>query len=150
MIVTVLSQALSEAVINTILAIGLANAGSPELFEMLDKAEFKQKWIIGPKVFSPGYSFRAGSSLHETLVRLAKQRNSLAHSKIDLTVGEDKILGGNLFERLPQSDERRWIKRFFSLPYDLMVFANLALPELSLFGMLNERGPIPQAPEHGA
>jgi hypothetical protein len=73
-IVTVLSQALSEVVINKILAIGLANAGSPKLFEMLDKAEFKQKWIIEPKAFSLGYSFRTGSALHETLVRLAKQR----------------------------------------------------------------------------
>jgi hypothetical protein len=147
-IVTVLAQALSEAVINTILAIGLANAGSPELFEMLDKAEFKQKWTIGPKAFMSGYSFPIGTALHESLTRLAKQRNSLAHSKIDLTVGDDKIFGGKLFERLSRSDERRWIKRFFSLPYDLMEFATGALPDLPLFGILHDRSPIPKAPEH--
>lgn len=149
-IVTVLAQALSEALINTVLAIGLANAGSAELFEMLDKAEFKQKWIIGPKAFSTGYSFPTGSALHETLGRLAKQRNLLAHSKIDLNVGEDKIIGGKQFERLSRSDERRWIKRFFSLPYDLMEYANQALPGLPLLGILHERSPIPRAPEHGA
>jgi hypothetical protein len=148
-IVTVLAQALSEAVINTILAIGLANAGSPELFEMLDKAEFKQKWVVAPKALSSGYSFPIGTALHETLGRLAKQRNSLAHSKIDLKVGEEEILRGKLFERLTRSDERRWIKRFFSLPYDHMDFANNALPELPLSGILHERSPIPKAPEHG-
>lgn len=149
-IVTALAQALSEALINTILAIGLANAGSPELFEMFDKAEFKQKWTIGPKAFSPSYSFPTGSALNETLVRLAKQRNSLAHSKIDLKVCEDKILGGRQFERLSRSDERRWIKRFFSLPYDLVEYATQELPDLPLFGILHERSPIPKAPEHGA
>ncbi len=147
-IITVLAQALAEAMINTILAIGLANAGASELFSLLENAEFKQKWIVGPKAFCGDYSFPIGTAIHETLSILAKQRNSLVHNKVSLSVENDQVLKGSLFQRVGYIGERRWIKRFFSLPYDLMEFAADALPDLPLSGLLHKRSPILKASEH--
>ena len=78
--VIMLSHALSEALINAVLAIGLAHAESVELFPLLEKADFKQKWLFGPKSFSPLYVFPVGSGLHETLTILSRQRNALVSS----------------------------------------------------------------------
>jgi hypothetical protein len=44
-IVIMLSPALSEALINAVLAIGLANVESVELFPLLERADIKQKWL---------------------------------------------------------------------------------------------------------
>lgn len=42
--ITLLSHALCEAEINTILATGLFENGTPELFAILQKADIKEKW----------------------------------------------------------------------------------------------------------
>jgi hypothetical protein len=93
-IVTMLSHALCEGVINAILAIGLVQRGTPELFSLLEPANLKEKWRIGPKSFSPNYELRPGAALFETLSHLARQRNALVHYKIDLRADGKTILGG--------------------------------------------------------
>jgi hypothetical protein len=145
--VIMLAHALSEALINAFLAIGLANAGSTELFSLLEKAEFKQKWLYGPQSFAPTYEFPTGTALHETLTMLSRQRNALVHLKIELTVEGKKILEGSEFERKQYQDELRWIRRYFSLPYDLAEFTRKSVKEPFLM-LLFDRKPIEVAPSH--
>jgi hypothetical protein len=146
--VVMLSHALSEALINAVLAIGLAHAESVELFPLLEKADFKQKWLFGPKSFSPSYVFPHGGGLHETLTILSRQRNALVHHKIELKVGDKKVLEGSGFERKPHAEEQRWLRRFFSFPYDLAQFVRESIRDVPLM-LLFDRKPIEAAPEHG-
>ena len=71
-IITMLSHALCEALINAILAIGLAENGATDLFSIIEKADFKNKWLVGPKSFYPEYEFPRGGGIHETLVSLVQ------------------------------------------------------------------------------
>lgn len=148
--VTVLAHALSEALINAVLAIGLAHNGSHDLFPLLERADFQEKWLVGPKSFSPQYSFPRGTGMHETLASLSKKRNAIVHQKIELTVGNERLLEGSKSVRSHPEDERRWIRRYFSLPYDLAAFARKALPGVPLLSLLFDRSPIEVAPQHGA
>jgi hypothetical protein len=145
--VIMLSQALSEALINAILAIGLAHTNSVEVFPLIEKAEFKQKWLVGPKCFAPDYKFPHGGGIHETLSMLSRQRNSLVHHNIELTVDDKKVLDGSGFERRTPAEERRWIRRYFSLPYDLAKFSMDSIREVP-FMLLFDRSPVEVAREH--
>jgi len=145
--VILLAHALSEALINAVLAIGLANAGATELFPLLERGEFKQKWLYGPKTFASAYRFPIGTALHETLTMLSRQRNALVHLKIKLTVDGNKVLEGSDFERKRYDEERRWLRRYFSLPYDLAEFAQKSIQEVALM-LLFDRRPIDVAPAH--
>jgi hypothetical protein len=145
--VVMLSHSLCEALINAILVIGLANIESTELFLLLEKADFKQKWLYGPKSFSPSYQFPHGTGLHETLVMLSRQRNALVHYKIELKVDNIKVLEGSDFQRKRYEEERRWIRRYFSLPYDLAEFIHKSIRQVSLMFFF-DRKPIEVAREH--
>jgi hypothetical protein len=145
--VIMLSHALSEALINAVLAIGLANAGAQELFPLLEKSEFRQKWLYGPKCFAPDYKFPIGTALNETLTMLSRQRNALVHLKIELTVDGNKLLEGTDFERKRFDEERSWLRRYFSLPYDLANFVRKSIKEPMLM-LLFDRKPIEVASAH--
>ena len=147
--VVLLAHALTEALSNAILAIGLANAGSQDLFPTLERAGFTEKWITAPKAFAPTYEFPRGTGLHETLVVLARQRNALVHSKIELTVDNQRLLSGFNVKRQGYEEEGRWIRRFFNLPYDLVEFARRALPGVPIM-LLFGRTPIERDSKHGA
>jgi len=144
-----LSTALSEALINAILALGLADAEAADLFPLIEKAELKQKWLLGPKSFAPKYKFPRDRAIHETLVQLIRQRNALVHHKIELEVNGKKVLEGSPFERLPYHEELTWLRRFYSLPYDLADHARNAIPRVPMM-LLLARGPIPRAEAHDA
>lgn len=145
--VTMLSHALCEAVINAVLAIGLAHIESADLFPMLERADIKQKWLHGPKVFAPQYRFPVGSALHESLTELSRLRNTLVHHKIELTVEGSTILEGSRFERKGYDEERIWIRRYFSLPYDLAELAAKSIKDVPLM-LLFDRRPIETAAAH--
>ena len=147
--VIMLAHALSEALINAVLAIGLANVGAQELFPLLERSEFRQKWLYGPKSFAPEYKFPVGTALHETMNMLSRQRNALVHLKIELTVEGNKLLEGTDFERKRYDEEQDWLRRYFSLPYDLADFARKSIKE-PMFMLLFDRKPIPLAAAHGA
>ena len=93
--VVMLSHSLCEALINAIIAIGLAEKGATDLFTLIENAEFKRKWLIGPKSFYPEYEFPVGTGIHQTLSLLVKDRNALMHSKIELTVNGQKVMEGS-------------------------------------------------------
>jgi hypothetical protein len=145
--VIMLSYALSEALINAVLAIGLANTESLELFPILEKAEFKQKWLVGPKSFVPNYKFPQGTGLHETISMLTRQRNALVHYKIELEVDGIKVLKGSDFKRNRYNEEQRWLRRYFSLPYDLAEFVHKSIGKVPLM-LLFDRKPIEADPAH--
>lgn len=145
--VAFLSHALCEAVINAILAIGLAQTNSMDLFPILEKANVKEKWHFGPKSFLPTYELKCGTALSETLSHLIKRRNALVHYKIDLHVGDEVKLKGSKFERLSFQDNIKWMRRFFSLPYDLSAHASMQLRDFAIF-VLHDSSPIIKAAEH--
>lgn len=147
--IAILSHALCEAAINAILAMGLAQIGSHDLFSALEKAEFKEKWRVGPKSFFPNYELNRGTAVFETLNHLTKRRNALVHNKIHLHVGERKVLEGSNFERLTFQDNVRWTRRFFSLPYDLseQASAQWQFNGFPIF-VLSDRSPIAKADAH--
>ena len=145
--VVMLSHALCEALINAILAVGLAKTNTAELFAVLDKADFKQKWLIAPKALDSKYEFPKSSALYETLVKLAKQRNALVHHKVQLHVNGVKTLDGSGFQREQYHKELSWLRRLFSLPYDLANFSRARL-QGNFHVILFDRHPIEQAIEH--
>lgn len=146
-IVIMLSHSLCESFINAILAVGLSHVDSEDLFPLLERSNFKQKWISAPKSINSSYNFPNGSSLHETLNYLTKQRNALIHYKIELKVDGEKILNGSNFQPFDIKEETPWVRRFFSLPYDLLEFANSEFPDISLM-LVIDRKPIHKSSVH--
>jgi len=119
--VTLLSHALCEAVINSILAIGLANAKSHGLFTLVENAEVKKKWQFGPICFEPTYTLPKDTRLHEGLTGLCRFRNAFTHPKPTIKVnGEEVISGSDGNVRVSFEERTRWVNRFFELPYELL------------------------------
>ena len=139
--VAFLSHALSEAAINALLAVGLATNLTSEVFSVLERAEIVEKWVAGPKAFHASYSLAKGTAMRETLRYLVRQRNALIHSKIELSVSGQLQLKGSKMDRPPQVKRLNWIRRFFSLPYDLTNHARSQIPELH-YMLLIDRGSI--------
>lgn len=146
--VTLLSQALCEAEVNAILAAGLYEHGSPDLFVDIQRADVKEKWINGPKYFCPKYELKKGSTLYETLNHLNKQRNAWMHHKSHLQVEEEKIIEGSKLEKFSYKNATRWIKRYFSLPYDLAAHVHEHTHQSISMSMFFKRNPIPVADAH--
>lgn len=146
-IVVVLSHALCEALINAILAIGLGRSGKEGLFTLLDRAQLLEKWRSGPKAFLSDYSFPSSCAIYETMKRLVRMRNAFVHSKISLSVGGRQILDGSEPEWVSFGEELKWLRRFFSLAYDLSEFAaNRSL--VSPIPLLGSRDTIDRVSEH--
>ncbi len=141
--VTILSHALCKAAINTILAIGLAAINAQDLFAILEKTNVKEKWCVAPKSISSSYEFNRGTALFETLDHLTKERNAISHSKINLRISENPILEGSKLKRNTFQEKIRWMRRFFSLPYDLSTYAELQLREIAMIQVFHDRFPIP-------
>lgn len=118
--VAVLSNALCEAAINAILALGLTEHGTPEVFGLLERSELREKWRFGPKAFLPSYHLNPGQALCQSLNELVKRRNVLVHYKTHVKLNGETVVQGSKFERQSFQDGLRWIERFFSLPYDLV------------------------------
>lgn len=145
--VAFLSLALCEAEINAILAMGLFEHGSAELFTIIEKSDIKEKWRVGPKIFCPSYELQPGTALFETLNHLTKQRNALMHHKVHLHVGDKKVIEGSKFERFSIQENARWMRRFFNLPYDLAAHAHVQIQKAFTL-MLWNRLPIVMADAH--
>lgn len=146
-LVATISHALCEATINAVLALGLAHTNCQELFSVIEKADIKEKWRVAPKSFSPNYELSAGTALFETLKHLTSRRNTLVHNKIHVRDGESIIIKGSKFERLTFEENVRWMRRFFSLPYDLSEHATHQLKDYAIF-ILDRSDPIQRAEAH--
>ncbi|MFN0316790.1 MAG: hypothetical protein ACKVQA_17350 [Burkholderiales bacterium] len=119
--ITVLSHALVEATINAVLALGLAEVGKSSLFLLLEQANVKHKWTVGPQSFLPNYAFQKADALFEGLSILCRRRNAYVHSKITLRDHDNQVLlPGSLDTGISiDKDARLLLHRFLSLPYDL-------------------------------
>jgi hypothetical protein len=119
--ITVLSHALVEATINAILALGLHYAGKSDLFAILEQANVKHKWTLGPKSFLPEYVLPRSDVLFRELSTLCRRRNAYLHSKIELRdKGNKVVLRGSPDSGLSiDKDARNLVHRFLSLPYEL-------------------------------
>jgi hypothetical protein len=145
--VVLLSHGLCESLINAILAIGLAHAGIPDVFELLERSDIKNKWLHGPKSFKPSYVLPSGTGIYQTLVKLTRQRNAIVHYKIDVSVGGQNVISGSKPDRESYAEELKWIRRFFSLPYDLSARCTKWFPDLPLH-LLSDHGSIAPARQH--
>lgn len=145
--VAFLAHALAEATINALLAIGLATSGAEELFSLLERADIKEKWVAGPKAFHSAYSLPKGSALFQTLQHLTRQRNAFVHYKIELEMDGQKKLEGSRLDRAPLSTQIAWVRRFFSLPYDLAAHARSQLPRIAPL-LLYDSNPIQRFAAH--
>jgi hypothetical protein len=132
--IAILSHTLAEAVINAALALGLEHVGKPALFDVLDKAGLRDKWVIGPQAFLTGYLFPTSEALHERLVTLVRRRNGYVHSKI--TVHDDagnRVIDGTKDAGMPMDQNaRRLIGSFLTLPTDLHTFLLAQISDQSL------------------
>lgn len=118
--ITVLSHALVEATINAVLAEALGYIGKPSLFLILEKANVKDKWTIGPQSFLPNYAFAKSDALFEGLSTLCQRRNGYAHSKIAPLDKDNKPIVTQNNPSVSFSKERRkLLHHFLSLPYEL-------------------------------
>lgn len=117
--ITVLSHALNEATINAALALGLEYSGKPELFSILEKADVKHKWTIGPQAFLPGYHFPKSNSMFEGLSTLCKRRNAYVHSKITFHNQSNQVIPKGSNDVGLSINDRKWLRCFLSLPYEL-------------------------------
>lgn len=143
--ITLLSHALCEAVINSLLATGHYEQRTHATFAEIQKSDIKEKWVNGPKGFCPEYDLPKGSALYETLNHLCRQRNSWMHHKSHLHVGEEKIIEGSQLYNLPYKDAERWMRRYFSLPYDLATHAHAHTHQAIAAMIFYDRNPIPFA-----
>jgi hypothetical protein len=126
----IFSHAMCEALINAILALGLGVNHSEEVFEIVEKANVLNKWIIGPKCFDVNYKFPKDGELYRLLKSLCKIRNDLMHSKITLSRDGEKIIDGTKLDSL-SFDDRGKVKKFLELPYNLLSFAGNNLSKLA-------------------
>jgi hypothetical protein len=132
-VTTVVAHALCEAIINAILALGLASRGQEELFSILESANLKEKWTVVPRTFLPAYSLPRSDAQYEALSLLCKKRNAFVHSKITLK-NEETILveGSNSGPMSLDVASRKLMKRFLNLPYELHSQLCSQIDDLSL------------------
>lgn len=143
------SHALIEASVNTICAVGLSYKKNSQLFNLFDRADIKDKWRLAPKAICPEYNLPTDCALYETLGKLTKERNGITHYKIELRDSDEKLLDGTKLDRSGCLARSGWIRRFCSLPFDLVAYVNAQLPfEYRSNGVLFQRSPIPIAVAH--
>lgn len=146
--VTLLAQALCEAEINAILAIGFHGIGLAEQFVKIQKSDIRTKWLEHPKNFCPKYELNKDSELYRTLDHLIEHRNSWMHHKIHLSVGEEKVIEGSKLQVGTYQEKMYWLSRYFSLPYDLASHAYSYTHQMMAVMMSFTRNPIPVADAH--
>lgn len=126
--VAYLAHALSEAIINATLALGLAERKSTDLFALIERAEVKEKWLADPKILDTRYELPKSKPLYQTLQHLTKQRNAFVHYKTQVDMQGQPVLEGSKIHRLSLAEYLTWMNRYFSLPYDLLSHLRTQLP----------------------
>lgn len=146
--ITLLSHALCEAEINVSLAVGLFEKGLVNEFAKIERNGLRSKWLDGPKKYCSQYVLNKDSGLYKTLDQLCNQRNSWMHHKSELYTDTEKIVGGSELQMHSYQEDARWLKRFFSLPYDLAEHLHAYAPSGVVALMFFTRAPIAVAVEH--
>lgn len=124
--IVLLSSALSDALINSLVATGLIMSGRGELFAVFDRMEIHQKWRLGPKLFSDTINLKTENPLFAQLRDLVELRNAYTHSKIDIVSSDQTAkIKGTSHRRIDMGDKgRNTLIDFGTLPdslFDLVV-----------------------------
>lgn len=146
--VALLSQALCEAEINAILAVGLYEAGKAEKFSKIERKNLLEKWEKFPKLICDEYELCKTSGLYESIEHLMAQRNSWMHHKIELSVEDQVVVPGSRQELPTYHDYLYWVRRYFCLPYDLAGHIFEQTHQMIPAMLIYKRNPIPVAEEH--
>jgi hypothetical protein len=138
--IVLLSHSLCEALINTILTVGLSNKDMEDMIDTVDRFDVKEKWTVCPKLFEPSYNLPKGKKPYQTLKKLCDVRNSYAHPKVNLT-SEDR----NKVVNKRKTNTRRTFdeliletNEFLKLPYELSRFALDNLQEVGFVALIIE------------
>ena len=141
------SHALCEALINCTLALALATKSQAEIFHLIERSDFFEKWTVAPRLVADKYSLDKKGAIYETMRRLNTHRNSYLHNKAAITTGDQLVFEGSKTMHKGMADDLDWMHRYISLPFDLAdhlkQYENLALPSVVL-----DRQGIPRAPQH--
>lgn len=121
-VIVVMSAALIEALINSVLQYQLAKADRTGLFDAMGKWTLLQKWEYGPVLTCPTYSFQKAGVLGETLRELVESRNATMHCKGMLSFGAIQHFKGKSIFGPEARDIRPWLKQIANLPFDLHAF----------------------------
>lgn len=147
-ILTILTaHALCEALINCTLAFALAEKSKSELFNIIERSEFLDKWVIAPKSVSDNYHFDKSSAVYETMKRMNKHRNFYLHNKAVIAVGDEVVFEGSKSEHKNMESDIEWIHRYISLPFDLAEHLR-SYTEFVMPAILLNRETIVRAPQH--
>lgn len=147
--VTIISHALCESLVNTILATECYAAGKVDQFNRVEQDNLLKKWTTTLKKICPQYELSRNSPIFQTLEFMHKQRNALAHYKVSLEADDKTILDGSGFQPFSYQESIHWLRRYFSLPYDLAENAHGCIQENATPAMLAYlRSPIPKSGEH--
>lgn len=124
--IVLLSSALAEALINSLVATGLIMSSRSELFPVFDRMEIREKWKLGPKLFMDNINVDHGNHLFGRLKDLVDLRNAFTHSKIDITSADEtsKIRGTSHRKIMINDHGRNSLLDFSTLPdaiFDLVV-----------------------------
>jgi hypothetical protein len=138
--ITILSHALAEATINAALALGLAHVGKASLFLLLERANIKHKWTVGPQSFLSTYTLPRSEAIYACLTTLCRRRNSYVHSKITLRDEVNHVLvAGSADTGISIGHETRtMLHRFLSIPYDLHLHLMRQIEDRSLRFILED------------
>lgn len=141
------SHALCEALINCSLALALADKSKHELFRIIEKTNFIDKWVIAPKAVIESYSFDKSTAIYETMRRMNKHRNFYLHNKAMIAFGDKVQFEGSKDEHKNLGSDLDWIHRYISLPFDLADFLR-NYHEFTSAAIIMTQSDIVRAPQH--
>lgn len=116
-VITLLSHALCEALINGILEAGLHAKGKQSLFASIEMDRFEEKWFEIPKSIIPRYELKRGTRLGQTLTRLNSERNRVVHHKIGLR--DASAMPSVRARKESYCDVMELLLQYCRLPYEL-------------------------------
>ena len=96
--ITVLSAALAEAVINSVVLVGLTVTDRHDLFAEFDKLDLVDKWKLGPRLFVSAPVIDPGTAEFGYLKKMKKLRNDILHGKPDVRYGVDPAIADHSSE----------------------------------------------------
>jgi hypothetical protein len=130
---------LSEALINSMISVGLSLQGATDLFPFFDRLDLKQKWLIGPRLLQGCKPINQGHHSFEKLSKLVKIRNELVHSKPRVQVGAEskQTMKGNIKGISMERHMRNDVLSFAELPDHLFDYIVSQFPDAEFRFMLS-------------
>jgi hypothetical protein len=126
--IVLLSAALAEALVNSLVATGLILYGRSDLFVVFDRMDIREKWRLGPRLIDDSIHADPGDHRFGHLKELIELRNAFMHSKIDIVASDQaaKIKGTSHHQIMIDPKGRGSLIEFASLPdaiFDLVIEA---------------------------